>query len=141
MKDGEAFMAFRDILEYCRIKAMADLLFSTEESVWRDACRNYSESFHTPLLEVMKLDPEHVLLNNFERQLKDIELEENIENILEQFYKIENPNYDQEVEEELQRFIRKVEESDKKVKKSEKKEVKEMPKSGSVDFSHIKDDK
>ena len=147
-------MIFTELLQYCKVKAIADSLSPTEESIWRNACRFYSKRFNTPLKEVLKMDPEHILLNNFEEQLNEIDLEENIDSILEQIYRIENPNYEEDQEKDVQEFIKKVEDSEKKTKKINKnneltektllknnnEQEKKMPMGGSVDFSSLKDE-
>ena len=98
------------------------------------------------------MDPEVVLLNNFEAELDEVDLEENIEAILDQVYTIENPDYQQDKEEELQDYMKSVEKiQDEKNKRRKKKKapIKEallktenpipenMPTGGSVDFSKI----
>lgn len=144
-------MIFTELLQYCKVKAIGDSLSPTEESIWRSACRYYSKKFNTPLKEVMKMDPEHVFLFNFEEQLNELDLEENIDSILEQIYRIENPNYEEKKEEEIQEFIKKIE-NDEKINKSkidsskktlpenEEKSKKEQPMGGFVDFSNLKDE-
>lgn len=137
-------MVFRELLQYCKAKAIADLLSPTEESVWRDACRTYSENFNTPLHVVLKMDPEHILLNNFEKQLEDVDVDKSVEELLESVYKIENPNYMEEQEQELQDYIDKVVEEEKHSKKTllKKEEVapQNTPSGGSVDFSDLRDE-
>lgn len=145
-------MIFNELLQYCKAKAIADSLLPTEDSLWRSACRYYSKRFNTPLSEVMKLDPEHILLTNFEDQLSEIDIEENIDSVLEQIYRMENPNYEKEEEDDVQEFIKKVESMEAK-KVNDKKELKEKtllkkeeskeefkPMGGSVDFSNLKDE-
>ena len=137
-------MALKEILEFCKVKAISDVLSPTEESIWEDACRTYSQSFHTPLQEVLKMDMEHVFYQNFALQLEEVDVDESVEELLEQVYKIENPDYEAEKEEELQAFIKKVEEDDKKrsklILKKQPLIPKDAPKSGSVDFSGLKDE-
>jgi hypothetical protein len=99
---------FKELLEYCRLQAISDVLSPTVESVYRDACRNYSKTFHTELEKVFQLDPEKVLRANYEEQLQDIDIEENIEVLLEEVYRIENPDYDRDKETDLQDYIKNI---------------------------------
>jgi hypothetical protein len=140
-------VVLQHLLQYCRAQAIADALEPTEESIWREACREYSKAFHTPLQTVLKMDMEHVLLHNFEHQLSDVKIDENVDYLLEQVYKIENPDYDKEEEADLQEYIKKVQSGEigKKRKKPPKKLLPEKqgipagkPTAGSVDFSHLK---
>jgi hypothetical protein len=101
-----------DLLTYCRIHAISTCFNPTEESIYRDACRSYSKTFHTPLEDVFKLDPEVVFLANYEEQLSDIDLEENVESLLEQIYAIEDPDYFKSKEDDLQQFIQKVQQEE-----------------------------
>lgn len=145
-------MIFNELLQYCKAKAIADSLLPTEDSIWRSACRYYSKRFNTPLSQVIRMDPEHILLTNFEDQLSEIDIEENIDSILEQIYRMENPNYEKEEEDDVQEFIKKVENmeakkannkkelSEKTLLKKEEKEKESKPTEGSVDFSHLNDE-
>ena len=145
-------MILGELLQYCRAKAIADSLSPTEESIWRSACRYYSKKFNTPLNEVMKMDPEHIFLTNFEEQMSEVDVEENIDSILEQIYRMQNPDYEKEQEDDVQEFIKQVEKME-EIKQIAKKENVEKtlseneiieeefkPTGGSVDFSSLKDE-
>lgn len=139
-------MSFRDLIQYCKAKSIADALQPDELAIWRSACRSYSEYFNTPLKEVEKLDPEHVFLSTFEKQLDDIDVEKNVEQLLEQLYRIKDPDYDSKEEKNLEDFIKNVEKKAKEEEKKksllekEKKEEKKQPSGGSVDFSNLPDE-
>ena len=140
-------MNYLELLQYCKIQAIASTLAPTEEALYRKACREFSEHFHTPLMDVYKLDPELVMLNNFERQMEDIDIDKNIDSILEEIYRIEDPDYEAHEEEDLQKFISKVEaDEEERMKKNPSKkslpenELKdELPNKGGVDFTFLKD--
>ena len=143
-------MIFRTLLQYCKVKAIADLLSPNEESYWRESCRYYSKTFNTPLHEVERMDPEHVLLHNFENQIEHLDIDEEVESLLEQVYRVEDPDYDKHKEEDLGQFIQNVqagayEKKPAPKKALPKKEVvaeipKDTPTSGSVDFSNLKNE-
>jgi chemotaxis protein histidine kinase CheA len=141
-------MVFRDLLEYCKLRAIADAIQPSEEARYREVCRYYSEAFHTPLDRVYELDLEHVMLNVFEHQLEDYDVRQNIDHLREQIHRIENPNFDSHEEEALQDTIRQLEEEnerleeERKLKASEKEPVDPIPpggrRAGGVNFSHLK---
>lgn len=86
---------FREFLEYCQIEAIANKVNPTDVSMYREMCRRYSKMFHTPLHLVETLDPEHVLLNIYEEQLEDTDLEnfQKLEHLLDIIRGIEDPEY------------------------------------------------
>ena len=101
-------MDFKELLDYCKVQAISSTLASDELSVWRSICRSYSKKFHTPLHLVLEMDPEEVMLSEFEDQLDDFK-EEDVENVLEQIYMIEDPNYVAAEREDLKEFMAKAE--------------------------------
>lgn len=141
-------MEFSELMAYCKAQALRDVLAPTEESVHRSFCMAYSQKFHVPLPEVLKMDPEHVMLVEFTSQLEEIKIEKHIDSILDQIYTLENPNYQKEKENDLEDFIKKAEKEEaervKKLKKTivKKEEVEEekKPSGGTVDFSGLKDE-
>jgi hypothetical protein len=143
-------MIFQELLAYCKAKALEEMFNPTEETVWKSITRSYSEKFHVPLPEVRKMDPEAVLSEIFEAKYEDIDPIEEVENLLEEIYTMESPDYQKEQRKEMDSFIKNVEEREKKrlegMKLKEEKQqdtLREQPKrtGGSVDFSNLKDDK
>lgn len=144
---------FKDILETCQIEAIANRLIRTDESIWRSMCRSYSEAFHTPLYLVLDMDPEHVILNVYEKQADNLNIEDyqKLEHLLDTIRSIEDPSYEIAQKDEQSDFDRKAEEEEaerikagrpvydpkKRLSKNMKDNEKERPTGGSVDLSHL----
>lgn len=141
-------MVFEELIEYCRIKAISEVLSPTLEGQFRAICRAYSQKFHTSLYLVLKMDPEHVLTEYFENRLEGVNLEENIHLLLEEIKTIEDPDYKPEDNDEgLDDFIATVEAKEAKRLKlpektlSDKEKLKDKKKmGGKVDFSNLDED-
>lgn len=147
-------MVFRELLAYCKAQAIKNTLLPSEESVWFGLCMAYSRQFHTPLMEVLKLDPEHVMMAEFLSQLEGVNIEKHIDSILDQIYTLENPEYQRNKAKDLDDFIAMAEkEEEERVKagkpipktkrpllKGNLPEVETKPTGGSVDFSNMKED-
>lgn len=105
---------FKDLLEYCQALAIANKMNPTEDSTWRSLCRDYSEAFHTPLYLVLEMDPEHVILNVYEKQAEGMDIEDynKLEHILDTLRTIEDPNYEAVKNKEQEEFDRKAEEEE-----------------------------
>jgi hypothetical protein len=90
-------ITFEEIVEYCKAEALAGKLFPTEASNWRWFCREYSKAFHTPLHEVLTMDPEHVILFVFEDNFdnKRLKKKEDLDSIILELRRLEDPNYDE----------------------------------------------
>lgn len=140
---------FQDLLEYCKIKAIKDSLLPDEETIWKSLCRSYSEKFHTPLHYVETMDPEKVIQTIFDSQHDKTDVFENIENILDTIYSIEDPEYKKKKEENLDAFVKIAETMEQQRMNRPKKTLfeKEPAKTenklsgGSVDFSNLKEDR
>ncbi|NJO48153.1 MAG: hypothetical protein HC840_00395 [Leptolyngbyaceae cyanobacterium RM2_2_4] len=102
---------FKELLEYCQAEAIATRMAPTELSVWRGICRTYSEKFHTPLAQVLEMDPEHVILNVYESQAEDMDIEDyqKLEHILDTLKGMEDPDYDAKKAKEQEEFDRQAE--------------------------------
>lgn len=102
---------FKDLLEYCQAEAIASRMSPTEASVWRQICRTYSEKFHTPLHQVLEMDPEHVVLNVYEARAEDMDTEDyqKLEHIMDILMGIEDPNYESKKLAEQEEFDRQAE--------------------------------
>jgi len=105
---------FKEILEYCQAEAIASSVAPTEASVWRSICRSYSKKFSTPLAAVLKLDPEHVILNVYEDQASELDLEDyqKLEHMMDTLMGIEDPNYEATKAAEQEEFDRLAEEEE-----------------------------
>lgn len=104
-------MDFKELLDYCKAQAIANTLEGNELTVWRSICRSYSQKFHTPLHLVFEMDPEEVMLAEFEDQLDGFK-DEDIENVLEEIYMLEDPDYEKSKRDELKHFIDMAEEQE-----------------------------
>lgn len=105
---------FKDLLEYCQAEAIASKMAPTEDSHWRSICRTYSELFHTPLYMVLEMDPEHVILNVYEKQAEDMDTEDynKLEHIMDTLRIIEDPEYEASRNKEQEEFDRRAEEEE-----------------------------
>lgn len=102
-------MNFRDLIDLAKIQAIRDALCPTEDSVFKGLCRAYSQRFHVALPQVYLLDPEHVMREEFAAQLDDVNIEDNMDSILEQIRKLEDPNYEANEEKNLLEWIEDIE--------------------------------
>jgi hypothetical protein len=146
---------FDDVVDYCRAEAIASKLFPTLESSWRAFCRQYSKTFHTPLHDVMDLDPEFVMLAVFEEgySSKNMANRDDAAYIIEEFRRMEDPNYDATQAQEFEDFAEGIEEWEdfrqsvkspipkkgQQVEASKPEEPKETPKQGFIDLSYLED--
>ena len=122
-------MEFKELTDYCQLLAVLTKLEPNAESVWRSICRSYSTKFNTPLHLCLdgQIDPETILLNLYEDELEGKDPEEIIESLLDLVYRIEDPEYEQSKEEELQDFMETVRTMDlQKQKKIEPKAPQEI---------------
>lgn len=105
--------------------ALASVLEPDVDFHYRSICRWYSEHFHTPLHVVEKELPiQYVVKHYYEAQISSAE-EEEIEAMIE---KSLNPDWNQDEEEDIQRFIEEVEREEKIKKSGIKKQEKESSK-------------
>lgn len=103
---------FKDLADYCQALALANKLHPTDEAIYRSFCRQYSRSFHTPLHQVLDLDPIVVMTAIYEDQLEEISLDDNMEQIMDLIYQLEDPEYAQQKRDELKQFIKDSEEEE-----------------------------
>ena len=98
----------KDILEYCRLEAIANRTSPNDASIWRSICRTYSRLFVTPLHLVLEMDVEHVILNVFEEDYKKVDLEdfESLQSLMDTILSIEDPDYDANLKREQEEFDR-----------------------------------
>lgn len=141
-----------DLIETCKASAILSALEPTEASIYRNFCRRYSILFHTPLHLVETFTPEHVLLNIYEHQMDEMDIEENMENLHDMILQIEDPNYDAKAEEELMEFAALAEEEEKsriasgsRIGQKPKPPAKEeeippdLPKEGALNLAYLQD--
>lgn len=62
--------------------------------------------FSTPLAEVMKLEPMDVMINVFEHQLEDVDVDENLEKLMEMIGSLQDPEYAKHKRDEFKQFIK-----------------------------------
>lgn len=143
------------IADTAQIEAISEKLRPTNDGMWRSICRAYSVKYSTPLHEVLNMDAEFIFLHHYESELENIEIEDNFESLQRMIRMIEDPDYVQEEEEELNDFIAMAEEQEEKRLKDGKpihpgiaKALRdndvnlptpkfEAPKQGFVDFSKL----
>lgn len=145
---------FKDLLDTCQSEAIANKLSPTESSIWRSLARSYSKLFSTPLHLVLNMDSEHVILNVYEYQLKDLDEDkiENLEHLMETIYTIEDPDYDAkkelELQEDIKRFIEEekervrlglsiVPQKQKSLLEKPKEEQENLPTQGSINLEYL----
>jgi hypothetical protein len=154
-------MTLDDLLDFCSAEALASKFEPTESAVWRKLCRQYSKKFHTPLPQVMSLNPEEVAINVFEENLEELDTEEHLEQLLDLIYTLEDPEYARQKEEELGQFIKDTERQEKEriragkpihpgmvsdssprklVSKKEATRESSLPTGGIVNLSYLEDD-
>lgn len=142
-------MAFQEILELCKAKAISDLLSPSEDSVYRSICRTYSKTFHTELEKVYAMDPEKVVSAVFEDKYDQVDRIEHLETLLEEIYTLEDPDYRKQQQAEMEPFIKMAEKLEKaRMQKTEKTpfsrdvpKEESKPTGGSVDFSGLNEKK
>jgi len=153
-------MEFKDLLDLAQAQAISNTLEHTEVSVWRSICRSYSKKFATPLHLCLDgtIPMEDVMLAVYEEQLENFDEENDIDNILDTIYTIEDPDYEQQKKYELGEFIHKAEREEaerikagKPIHKAMKDEEswptektlpkkvkpKKLPKSGGINLSYL----
>lgn len=82
-----------------RISAAESVLDPDDEYIYRKICRWYSKTFHTPLVQVLVLDPEHVLTNYYESTMEDIPYNDLYDITIEEFIPDLAEKQDQDAEE------------------------------------------
>ena len=145
---------FGDILQWAQAEAICNTLESNELSIWRSLCRSYSRKFSTPLSDCLDgtVPMEDILLATFEEQLEDFDEDKDLESILETISGLEDPEYQRSRRREEDEYAKQAEKEEeerlaagKPIHPSLKGEhgfdevPKELPKSGGVNFSYLKD--
>ena len=152
-------MDFYTLLEHSQLLAISSAINPTVESIYRIKCREYSVQFNTPLHVVYDLDPCLVLQALFEDQYHPSIVEEELEELLEKLYKIQDPSYSKVSNEELEDLVDSVINFENKRKKNKNTQLKEdiqktllkkntfekvkkptTPKSGGMSFENIDND-
>lgn len=153
-------MTFEELLSAIQAQAISNKLVPTEESLYRKICRSYSKKFHVPLYQIETLDMEHVILNVYEDNLDDVNVEDKLPDLLEIVNSIEDPDYEAKKSKEQDDFVKQIEaEEEERLKlgkpihpsmrgeaslgnsvleKSQEK-TKEQPTSGFIDLSYLDD--
>jgi len=150
-------MSFSDLVEASTAVALASKLYPDETAIWLRYCRNYSKMFHTPLLQVMELNPEFVITQVMSDQLADWDIEERMDDLLDIIGGLRDPEFDAKRERALREADKKMEEEErqriaegKAIHKSLEKDkrvitkdqpsapAKELPKSGGINMNLIR---
>jgi len=154
-------MELYELIQALKVQSIADLFEPDADSIWRWYCRNYSKAFFTPLYQVMNLDPQHVILSVLENNLEPAggeNLEDNVEDLLERVYAIEDPTYESMKRKELEEIDSEIERIEalrikenrpihkslkvpdvfkKTLLKEEKVEAPKIPPSGGINLSYL----
>ena len=141
-------MDFYTLLEVSQLKAIECALKPSADSIFRIKARQYSVTYHTPLHEVMKLDPLLVLQALDEERYSPGSVDDDLDGILEQLYKIKDPTYDRMSKEDLESLVdtvlnKEIKRLSKKKRPTEEtiqeeiKKAKNKPKSGSMTFTDL----
>ncbi len=109
---------FNDLFLKIQVEAMASTIEPTVDSIYRKICRFYSKEFYTPLHQVFELPFRTVLLNLLEDRHQSQNLED--EKFINQIQKILDPNFEEEMEEDLKKWIERIEEEEMKKRQSTK---------------------
>jgi uncharacterized protein YdiU (UPF0061 family) len=109
---------FNDLFLKIQAEALANTVEPTLDSVYRRICRTYSKEFHTPLHQVFELPFAQVLLNVLEERFSYQNIED--EKFLIQIQKAIDPNFEEEMEEDLKEWIEKIEEEERQKRQSSK---------------------
>lgn len=145
------------VADAAQIEALAEKLAPTNAGVWRSICRSYSQKFATPLHEVLKMDPEFVLLHHYESELENIDVDDNFDQLHRMIRVIEDPSLAEEEAQELDDFAKLAEAQEEERLRLNKPihpgmakamaEIpqlhnphKDLPKEGFVDFSKLNPD-
>jgi len=151
-------MSFRELIETCQSIALADRLIPSDEANWHYFCREYSKTFHTPLHEVLKMQPEFICTTMFSESFAKLDLEEQMDDITDIIGSLSDPEYDIKRERAYREEMRKiVEEENLRLESGEavhpslekdkaiiappnesNEEFKEPPKSGGINMNLIR---
>lgn len=143
-------ISLSDIIDYCRAESLASKFYPTETSDWRWFCREYSKTFHTPLPQVLEMDPEHVILCVLEEGLdnKRLKKKEDLDSLIEELRRLQDPDYDSTVVKEVDDWVSGIEEwEDERVAagaplpKKGQELPKELPKQGGINLSYLENSK
>lgn len=84
---------FLELIEQAELLALHAAISPSIESIYRLKCRQYSVMFHTPLDRVMELDPAFVLQALYEDRFSASAVDEELEELLDRLYTIQDPTY------------------------------------------------
>lgn len=108
-------MFFREFIETCQSIAICNKLYPSDEANWHYICREYSKTFHTPLHEVLKLNPEFTCTQLFSEQFNrlDLEEQEDLETVSDIINSLKDPEYDIKKEKALRDELKRYQEEEK----------------------------
>lgn len=96
---------FFEFLEQMQVRAIASALRPNADYIWREKCREYSVQFATPLHQVYDLDPEFVISSLYEAEFSRAKVEENKEEVLGKLYRLNDPDYEEIEQEEIESLV------------------------------------
>ena len=132
---------FQDLLDCCLAEALENAFLLDAEAIFKSLCRTYSSKFHTPLHVVYTLDPKEVIQAVLEERYVGSDIISNLEDMLEQVYTLEDPEYKQRKEVDMGTFIEAAEAREReRIKKNnelQKEKPKEEPKRGGFDANKL----
>lgn len=104
-------MHLSELLDCCKAEAIRNTVEPTEDSVWREICREYSKKFSTPLHLCLDgtIPAEDIVLANFEEQLSTFSADDHLDKILEEIYTLADPSYEKGQKKEVDDFMEKAE--------------------------------
>ena len=111
-------MNFNELMESAQAIALESKLRPDELATWNLTCREFSKRFHTPLLEVHKLDPMFVMTELYSDQLADWDSEERIDDLTDLLGSLTDPEYDVKKERTFREEMRRIMEDEEERVKS-----------------------
>lgn len=132
---------FQDLLDCCLAEALENAFLPDAEVIFKSLCRTYSTKFHTPLHTVYTLDPKEVIQAVLEERYVGSDIISNLEDMLEQVYTLEDPEYKKQKEVDMDSFVKaaeaKEQERIRKNNELKKERPKEEVKKGGFDASKL----
>jgi hypothetical protein len=98
-------MNFYDLIHHAELLAIGVALSPTPESIYSIRCREYSDRFRTPLHEVYDLDPMFVLKNLYEDKYQPSEIHDEMEDLLDKLYTMQDPTYSRMNKQDLEDMV------------------------------------
>jgi len=98
-------MNLYDLIHHAELLAIGVAISPTPESIFAIRCREYSDRFRTPLHMVYDLDPMFVLKNLYEDKYQPSEIQDELEDILDKLYTMQDPTYSRMNKQDLEDMV------------------------------------